>query len=485
MAEPQLPTKPSPESSSELSSELPPQREFPEFTVANVASDIYHGAYNLIFDPSMNKVVIPVIVPVVSIMCKYVISNVPYTEIDFSTYMQQIDMINAGALDYSIIEGDSGPIVYPAGFVQIYQFLYSLSDGGVNLKTCQAAFGYLFTTTIALTCSVYSMADGIAPWTFVLLICSKRLMSIYVLRMFNDCFTTAAMVSVVLLLQQASYWSSRVSDFYMTLLCGVAADVYSMAILVKMNALLYMPAFILVVYFLLGENLLRLVAVLLVIPVVQVVIGWRFLLPLFWDDEARYLRWAYLSNAFDFTRKFLYKWTVNWKFVPEEVFLSDEFGYALLAGHIVVLLFLIFTRYLSPQITGKSLLQLMKDALRPATKTVSKNNLLLDFRTGPKLILLIFATTNLVGVLFARSLHYQFLSWYCWLLPFLLHCSGSNIVLSIGMFLFHEWCWNVYPSTKESSQVLIMLLTAILVSIIANRKIWFGEESQPVKEKTS
>lgn len=450
------------------------KRELPKFTLTNVIKDVFEGINNFIFNSNMNRFVVPVVVSLASILTKIVIANVKYTEIDFSTYMQQIELVNAGALDYSLIHGDSGPIVYPAGFIQIYQYFYWLTDGGVDLRAAQTAFGYLYTVTIMLTCVVYTMVEGIPPWTLYLLLASRRLVSIYVLRMFNDCFTTLAIISVVLLLQQGSYWSANISDFHMALLCGVAADVFSMAILVKMNALLYLPAFVLVVYFLLGERLLRLLAVLFVIPVVQVMIGWRFLLPLFWDEEARYLRWSYLSNAFDFSRKFLYKWTVNWRFVPEEIFLSYEFGRALLVGHVTVLLFFASTRFLAPQVTGKSIVRLIKDAFKPS-KTISEKNLLLDSKNGPKLVLLIFATTNLIGVLFARSLHYQFLSWYCWLLPFLLYMSGTNVVLAAGIFFFHEWCWNVFPATEQSSQVLVMILVTTLFAIWSNKAAWFAE----------
>jgi len=46
---------------------------------------------------------------------------------------------------------------------------------------------------------------------------------------------------------------------------------------------------------------------------------------------------AYYHSAFDFSRQFLYKWTVNWKFVSEETFLSSTFAKALLVGHLSVL----------------------------------------------------------------------------------------------------------------------------------------------------
>lgn len=448
--------------------------EVPPFTLMNVVTDIVQGVWALAVDTSANKVVVPMVVCLSSIACKVIISKVKYTEIDFSTYMQQIDMVNAGALDYSIIEGDSGPIVYPAGFILVYQFFYWLTDGGAKLRIAQVAFGYLFSITVLLTSAVYSMTNVAPPWTFWLLLGSKRLFSIYVLRMFNDCFTTVGIITVILLLQAASFWSRTLSDFHMVLLCGVAADVFSMALSVKMNVLLYLPAFAVVVYFLVGERPFRLLGVLFVIPVVQVIIGWRFLLPMFWDEEAAYLRRMYLTNAFNFSRKFLYRWTVNWRFVSEETFLSDSFEIALLAGHVSVLIGYTLTRFVAPKITGKSLLDLIRDAIfRPFTKTVSPKNLLLNPKQGSKLILLIFSVTNLIGVLFARSLHYQFLSWYCWLLPFLIFASGCNPIIGGLTFLAHEWCWNNDPSTAESSQLLIAILTATIFGSWNNSDLWF------------
>lgn len=46
----------------------------------------------------------------------------------------------------------------------------------------------------------------------------------------------------------------------------------------------------------------------------------------------------YLSNAFNLSRVFLYKWTVNWRFVPEDVFLSPAFAKSLLVAHLFLLL---------------------------------------------------------------------------------------------------------------------------------------------------
>ena len=47
--------------------------------------------------------------------------------------------------------------------------------------------------------------------------------------------------------------------------------------------------------------------------------------------------WSYLRYSFDFSRAFLYKWTVNWRFVSEDIFLSRQWAVGLLIGHAAVL----------------------------------------------------------------------------------------------------------------------------------------------------
>lgn len=47
---------------------------------------------------------------------------------------------------------------------------------------------------------------------------------------------------------------------------------------------------------------------------------------------------AYFTSAFDFSREFMYKWTVNWRFVSEETFLSKGFARGLLIAHVVTLI---------------------------------------------------------------------------------------------------------------------------------------------------
>ncbi|KAI5966018.1 ALG3 [Candida theae] len=488
----------------------------PPFTLPNFFKDIHNGIIGLIINPQATRVTYPLIICIASIVTKIIINKVPYTEIDYTTYLQQIDKVNAGELDYANIYGDSGPIVYPAGFITVYQYIQWLC--GDNVKEAQYIFGYCFTATLALACFVYAQIWDLQPWPIYLFLASKRLLSIYVLRLFNDCWTTICMVGVVLLLQQAAVfkeaYKGKKVDFVdedekgrvkaegkkgkrdvskdekvavrevitgsswfdiSFLLTIIAADLYSIAISIKMNALLYAPAFLLIIYFLNDENLLKFIIFVAVVPLAQVMIGWRFLLLMFDDDLAKTIRWNYISNAFNFGRRFLYKWTVNWKFVPESIFTSIQFGRALLVLHLTLLLFFTFTRFLNHKIIGKSIPQLIKDSINPSP-TISPSNIFLNPLVAPQIIFYIMTITNLIGVLCSRSLHYQFLAWYAWTLPGLLHLNFP-VYVGVPLWLVHEWCWNVFPATASSSAVLVSLLTIILVFNWYNFEAWFPKQS--------
>jgi len=68
--------------------------------------------------------------------------------------MQQIKQVAAGERDYTKIEGQTGPLVYPAGHVLLYRGLYSLTERGTNILTAQIIFGavYIFNLAIVMAC---------------------------------------------------------------------------------------------------------------------------------------------------------------------------------------------------------------------------------------------------------------------------------------------------------------------------------------------
>ena len=56
----------------------------------------------------------------------------------------------------------------------------------------------LYLATLATTIAVYKQAGGIPNWIVLLLPLSKRLHSIFVLRLFNDCWSVFAAQAAVL-----------------------------------------------------------------------------------------------------------------------------------------------------------------------------------------------------------------------------------------------------------------------------------------------
>ncbi len=101
----------------------------------------------------------------------------------------------------------------------------------------------------------------------------------------------------------------------------------SASLSVKMSVLLYLPGILVVLFRRTG--LLGTIRQMLVLILSQVAIGWPFL--------SQFPR-SYLKYSYEFTRAFLYKWTVNWRFVSEETFLSSAWARGLLLGHLATLI---------------------------------------------------------------------------------------------------------------------------------------------------
>ncbi len=158
------------------------------------------------------------------------------------------------------------------------------------------------------------------PYVFPLLILSKRLHSVFVLRCFNDCFAAFFLWLTVLCFQRRQW--------------ALGALVYSWGLGVKMSLLLSLPAVGVILF--LSRGLSGALRLALMMFQVQVALGLPFM-----TKNA----WGYLGRAFELSRKFLFKWTVNWRFVGEDVFLSRPFAIGLLALHGAVLLAFVATRW--------------------------------------------------------------------------------------------------------------------------------------------
>ncbi len=406
-----------------------------------------------------------------AMLLELIIIKIPYTEIDYSTYMQQITQIEQGELNYDNIGGDTGPIVYPAGYIFIYSWMKELTKGMQSLTTGQEAFRLLYLMSLALTFLIYLQIEGkhrVKPYVFYLLVLSKRLHSIYVLRLFNDCFTTFFMLGCIFLLQLAGKYKSACNKkdtskedagdyaLYANLLTLLAVDCFAFAVSVKMNALLYLPGLLVVLYFLNDENLLKLLGMIVFGVFAFVGINYQFLL----NNDV--IRESFVRNAFNFSRQFMYKWTVNWKFVPEEIFQSALFQRMLLAMHVILLLSFLFKRWINSSVTGKSVKVLISDGiLHFYRNTINSKNVILS-DDGSYYIAKTMMMSNVIGVLCARSLHYQFLSWFFHAMPFLLSESTGSFFATATLMAVQEWAWNQYPSDASSSYAAVGVLSVAI-----------------------
>lgn len=173
---------------------------------------------------------------------------------------------------------------------------------------------------------------------------------------------------------------------------------------------------------------------------------------------------AYLSRAFEFSRQFMFKWTVNWRFVGEERFLSAEFSKALLACHVFLLVLFILTRWLEP--SQQSLAEVIQTLISPSSVPPEKRAVI-SSRVTPQFILTTILSAMAIGAVTARSLHYQFYSWIVWTTPFLLWRAGVHPVVQYALFFVQEYAWNVYPSTDSSSAIVVSVL-ALTVTLLWN-----------------
>ena len=94
-------------------------------------------------------------------------------------------------------------------------------------------------------------------------------------------------------------------------------------------------------------------------------------------------------------------------------------------------------------------------------------------RVTPRFILTSILTANAVGMLCARSLHYQFFSWIAWATPWLLYVADLPPLIIYIVWLGQEVAWNQYPSTELSSKIVVGVLAAMLV------KVWVATDEEP------
>jgi alpha-1,3-mannosyltransferase len=358
-----------------------------------------------------------------------IVCFVNYTEIDWVAYMQEVEGFLAGELDYTKIKGDTGPLVYPAGFVYIFSALYWLTNLGQNIFLAQCMWAALYITVLAVVFVLYRRADA-PPVLMIFLVLSRRIHSIYMLRMFNDCVAIAFAYFAFAAMTNRHAVTGKAQPLWTT-----ASVLYSLGVSVKMNLFLFAPAIFFIWLRCLGIK--ETARQIFICAALQVCLGAPFLLshPV-----------SYLTKAFELSRVFTYQWTVNFKFLTEDTFTNPAIG------NLLMLLTLLgwFGVYVNRWRRRKV------ETLRPA------------------LILATLFESNMIGIAFSRTLHYQFYSWFFHQLPFVLGYSCATLRGStrIAIMVAIEIGFNVYPSTWWSSMLVTFSLWTIAATLV------FGHDKQ-------
>jgi alpha-1,3-mannosyltransferase len=166
---------------------------------------------------------------------------------------------------------------------------------------------------------------------------------------------------------------------------------------------------------------------------------------------------GYVSHAFELTRQFLYEWTVNWRFIDEETFESPVFALNILVLHAVLILAFLATRWIRP--SGEELDTFAQKFLGGRSTRIPLSS---------KYVTTTILSSMVIGMLCARSLHYQFYAYLAWATPFLLWQAKLHPVLIYAVWAVQEWGWNVFPSTNASSAAVVVSLAVQVVMLLAS-----------------
>jgi alpha-1,3-mannosyltransferase len=374
--------------------------------------------------------------------------------------MQQIQLFLDGEHHYGKIYGDTGPLVYPALHVYLYSALYYFTDHGTNIFKAQCIFALLYLITISFVISCYRRV-GAPPWLLVPLVLSKRLHSIFLLRLFNDCWVTFFLWFSIWALQKKMWPLGAVSwavglGIKMTMLLAAPALTTILIQAIGIGEAFFMGAFTLVIH---GTT---------AFPFLNNQIGTGFI---------------YFERAFDFGRQFLYKWTVNWRFVDEKTFLSREFAIGLLVVHVSIILYFMQHRWVKP--SSSSIRDFVKKYINSEMSYAQEQAA--EAAVTPTFVMDTMLGSVAIGLLCARSLHYQFYAYLGWASPYLLWRLGAGPAWVLAHMAVQEFAWLQYPSTNTSSAIVVIELAVQILCVLYGSGAKTAAEVEPakaIKEKT-
>lgn len=408
-----------------------------------------------------------------------------------------------------LFSGDTGPLVYPAAFVYIYTAFYYLTSHGQNIRLAQYMFGLIYLLQIWLVLRLYAKSRKVPPYVLVIsAFTSYRIHSIYILRLFNDPVAILFLYAALNLFMDHRWtWGS---------IC------FSLGVGCKMNILLFAPTLFL--FYLINLGSVKTIVQLAICGILQLVLGLPFLLTYPWQ----YIRGSFdLGRIFEHKWTVNYRF-LPIEYFENKYFHLALLGLHLLLliafAKPIISYFKNYARLrqlqwqLQPQLdqqnkklTENKIKKSKKSAkvqknlvdkeekltaeqeaflnnfekglqkstgLKGPTKTQQNvkayeshsdsEKVSINFDQCTQLALLPFFLSNFIGVMCARSLHYQFYVWYFHSLPYLTWSTNYSLGLRYLLLGLIEFCWNTYPSTNFSSVVLHLCHLILLIGVGRN-----------------
>ena len=152
-----------------------------------------------------------------------------------------------------------------------------------------------------------------------------------------------------------------------------------------------------------------------------------------------------------------HKWTVNWKFLPPQLFHSKAFAVALLAGHLATLAAFAARRWCTAE---GSLAAAARGACR---------------RLHAEHVVTLMLASNLIGVVFARSLHFQFYIWYWHAMPFVLwRCPRLPTAGRLAVLAALEFTWSYHLDRVEGTSTPLSSAVLQLAHAVALAALWLS-----------
>ena len=91
-------------------------------------------------------------------------------------------------------------------------------------------------------------------------------------------------------------------------------------------------------------------------------------------------------------------------------------------------------------------------------------------------IVTVIFISNFIGIVFSRTMHYQFYCWYFHMIPLLLCNLEISNFMKFAAWLAIEVSFNIFPATPWSSLLLTIVHLSILIGLYFAKAPLFDKE---------